>query len=205
MITDTYKPGIEKDLERRYGYPIYVKTLGDAVLTNDSTCATLTAISRTSKNPEKAMKFIELINNDKELYNLLSFGIKGKHYEMVDEDSIRILDGVKYNTNQWALGCQFNSYKLEGQEKTIWEDTIEQNKNAKVSPLLGFRIDVDSIRTELANISTALAPYGNVLGYGLSDDWESLLEKRNKEFAQDNQKVYEEVQRQIEEFKKSKN
>ncbi len=205
LLTDTYKPGAEEDLKRRYGYDVYIKNIGDAMLTNDGICGTMTAISRTSKHPEKAMEFIELINTDAELYNLLSFGIKDKHYEMVDEDSIRIFEETQYNTNQWALGCQFNSYKLEGQPKTVWEETIKMNEEAVPAALLGFRFDLDPIRTELANISTALAPYGTILGYGLSADWESLLEQRNADMAQDNQKVFEEIQRQVEEFKKANN
>ena len=47
------------------------------------------AISRTSKNPEIAMKFLEMFNTDKYLNNLINFGIEGTHYVKVADNVIK--------------------------------------------------------------------------------------------------------------------
>ena len=42
------------------------------------------AISIVSKNPERAMMFLNLLNTDEYLRNLLAFGIEGVHYDLVN-------------------------------------------------------------------------------------------------------------------------
>lgn len=52
--------------------------------------ATNTAISVNSKNPVRAMKLLKLMNTKEgaELYNLLVYGLEGKHYNKVNEIEI---------------------------------------------------------------------------------------------------------------------
>ena len=49
-------------------------------------------IGKNSKNPEKALKFIELINTNEELYNLICFGIEGKHYYLDENKQVEYID-----------------------------------------------------------------------------------------------------------------
>ena len=67
-------------------------------------------ISRTSKNPEKAFKFIELVNTDKDLYNLICFGIEGKHYNLDENGRVVFNDQGGYIPKAcWKFGNQFNA------------------------------------------------------------------------------------------------
>jgi len=205
MTTDTYKPGLEADMELRYGYPVYIKILGNPIISTGSISAALTAVSRTSKNPEKAMEFLELINSDKELYNLIVFGIEGTQYKKTGPNSIEIFSEAKYRAHAWAMGCQFNAYTLPGQPDDVWEQTIICNEEAYPSPLLGFCFDNENIKTELANLQTASAPYDALIMWGLTDDYETLVKDADAQTDKDVQVIKEEIERQIEEFKKTKN
>src|SRR5690606_446709 len=73
VIEDVYKPGVEADMKQRYGFDVYAIPMGQAIISTRSITGTMTAISRTSKNPERAAMFLELLNTDVELYNTLVF------------------------------------------------------------------------------------------------------------------------------------
>ena len=71
------------------GYISVDAPAGIAHLTTGGITATMQAINRNSKNPERAMMLLELLNTDKDLYNLLNFGIKDKHYK-IDADGFMV-------------------------------------------------------------------------------------------------------------------
>lgn len=52
----------------------------EPILTNEKASATMTSISVTSRHPERAMMFIELMNTDRYAYNLLCNGIDSIYY-----------------------------------------------------------------------------------------------------------------------------
>lgn len=67
------------------------------------------SINANSKHKEQAMMYINLINTDKVLYNLICYGIENKHYVLKD-GFYSLPDGVTaeqvgYNPGiNWALG-----------------------------------------------------------------------------------------------------
>lgn len=178
--------------------------IGKPYITTSNCDSTMLSISRNSKSPVKAMKYINLINTDKKLYNLLSYGIEGKHWEKADEDHIRLIPDADYCPNiPWAYGNQFNAYVLEGNDKDIWEKEREFNLSAETSPLLGFRADTEPITTELAQIAGIIDEY-KCLENG-SGDWEKLypefIDRLDKAGIKT---VMDEYQKQIDEFLASK-
>lgn len=205
MIYDTYKPGIETDMADRYGYEMYAKPLGDAYIANSTIQAALTAISRTCAQPEKAMEVIELINTDKELLNTLVYGNEGKQYTKTGENSIEKIEGSVYSAVAWCFGNQFLAYTLPGQTEDVWELTEKANEEAFTAPLTGFMLDEETIKTEKSNIKTILNPYSRSLKFGLVDNNLEIHQQQDRDMDQDMQKILEEVKRQVEEFKLSKN
>lgn len=194
-------PGSAAILAEKYGEEILeIPLVDEAMISNGGARATMIAVSRTSKHPKEAFELIKLLNEDKELYNLIYFGIEGKHYEKIDEDTVRIKpDGGYVNSTGFAFGSQFNSYYIEGQEKNLWEKADELNRTAKVMFLDGFELNTDNIKTEIANLSAVKKEYDYLL-YG-AEDYESA----HKEFVEKLksaglEKTMEEVQKQINEF-----
>lgn len=204
---DTYKPGVEADLKLRLKYDVVAIPLGVPILSGGSVQNALTAINKNSKNKERAMMLLELMNTDKELYNTLVYGIENEHYKKTGANSIEILPSaadVKYKNNAWQLGCQFNAFTLPGQPDDVWEQTAKANASAVVTSLDGFVGDGNSLKTQQANLNAIFKQYIPVT-YGMVNDWEKKLdEMRTRVIKAGMPDMTKEFQRQIDVWTSSK-
>ena len=60
--------------------------------------AAMNAVSSSSKNPEAAIRMIDVMNTDKEIFNMLNFGIEGTNYTMEDGFVKEIPDSATSST-----------------------------------------------------------------------------------------------------------
>lgn len=203
LDTGSWKPGVEVEAIKNQGEEIVYATYNDTLVNTSNCDSTMFAISRTCKNPEKAIQFLNYINTDVEAYNLLASGIEGKHYEKLEDGRIRIKEGNTYPIGAgWKWGNQFNAYVTDTQDPDVWEQTKKLNEDAEVSPLMGFRVDRTNIATEMAQISGVLSEY-SAIQY---DDYEKLYPEFLKRLEEAGlPKVQAEYQKQIDEFLKNKN
>ena len=51
------------------------------------------AVASTCKNPEKALEFLNLTYTDKDVINLIIYGIEGKDYVKVSDNVVKYPDG----------------------------------------------------------------------------------------------------------------
>lgn len=110
------------------------------------------AISKTSRDPERAMMFLELLNTDKYLYNLLAFGIEGKHYKKISENVIDICsDG--YSIENYTFGNTNLSYSLSGGPENQSDSAYAPDSKVIISPLLEFSFDPTPVESEIAKIT----------------------------------------------------
>lgn len=193
----TGKPGSETEFKAADGgYDVVLAPLAKPVFTGAA--STMNAISRTSKNPERAMMFLQLVNTDKELYNLLVYGIEGKHYTKLDDKYIRINQDAGYFTNtDWVFGNITNEYLPEGAPADKIEQTIKVNDEAFVSPFSGFTFNSDPVKTEIANMQAVRDEYQASLGTGTLDPEKYLpiYEEKLKKAGSD--VVVAEMQKQL--------
>ena len=199
------KPGVEAEEEAKLKRDLIAVPTSEPYITTDTVVATMTAVSATCKAPEKAIKFLELINTNAELYNLICYGIEGVHYDKLDTGHISLKEGSNYNPNSsWMFGCQYNALLLENQEDGIWEETAALNAGAVCSPLLGFTIDTAPIRTESAQCLAVFTEYDKILNCGSEDPSVYKGEMLSKLKQAGIDKVVAEVERQTKEFFNSK-
>lgn len=195
---NNYKPGGDVEEQTRYGYePVYA-FLTEPLVTTSSITGTMQVISRTSKNPERAMMFLELLNTDKDLYNMLVYGIEGKHYKKTGENSVELIPDSGYSTNvAWMLGNTLNAYLLPGVSPDIPKQIDDLNKSAKVSRVIGFTFDSEPVKSELAQCMTIKEKYAAGFSHGMFDV-DSTLAAMNKEFkAAGMDKIIAEKQKQL--------
>ena len=202
--TSSYKPGgIEASNEKakNQGTAEYIE-INPSVgfMSYSAGCPTMTAVNRTTKNPELIMKFLELINSDKELYNIVAFGVKDKHYTMNEEGKITIIPDGGYDANAgWKFGNQYNAYVIEGQPDDVWEQTKKVNSDAPFSKLTGFKPDLSKIKLEISQIETVKSKYSSVdRGYEEVASYKDAYLKEMTSAGVD--KVVEELQKQVDEF-----
>lgn len=199
------KPGVEADTALTDRGECVVIPLGTPCVSNEMALQTLTAVSSTSRNPEKAVKLLELVNTDKEVFRLIVHGIEDEHYELLEDGHIRILnkDGYNFHTSGWYFGNQFNSYVVEGKEIDIWDKMAELNNSAIKSNTLGFTFDTTNVTNEVANISAVISEFSGLSNGSVDiDSSYSAYKKKLKEAGID--KVIKEAQKQVNEFIKNK-
>lgn len=193
-------PGAEQTGAASHGGEIVIKPMMKPYLSKSKALATMIGIGKGSKNAEKSVQMIELLNTNVELFNLISFGIEGKHYTKNDEGKLIVNADAGYNPNcAWAFGNQFNAYLLEGQEDDIWEETEKMNNESITSPLIGFVLDTDPIKNEISQISSVTSEYPltTFIVNGKEGNWDAYKEKLKTAGAD---RVLEEIQKQVNEY-----
>jgi len=204
-FSGAWQPGGEALASQTYGVPMLNTAVSTPVLNNSGILATLTAISRTSKNPERAMMVLELMNSDEQLINLLTFGIEGKDYTKTTGNFIEQNPDSKYiGIPNWEMASIFNSYLIDGQPADVWTQHKQINAEAKTSPAIGFTFDPTPVKTEVSNTSAVIKEYVEGLTYGVlkvDKDYPVFVEKLKKAGSD---KVIEEMQKQIDTWQASK-
>ena len=203
----TWKPGAEVLLEKTRQDEVVFAMLQNPYVPRTGALAAMTSVSATSKHPEEAVALMKLVSTNEELFNILAWGIEGKHYTKDETGHVTEIENSGYNKigeNAWKLGNQFNAYLVVGQEDGIWEETEKMNNEAVKSPMLGFVPNTDSITTELSNISNVGAEYKARKNFGTMDpaEWYDAYVSDMK--AAGVEKVKEELQKQYDEFLASK-
>lgn len=177
------KPGFAAENKMMNGYDWIGEPLEEPVL--GYVIPTMTGVCATSKNPERALMFFDLMYSDSEVFNTVAKGLEGKHWKWVDQEKnvIGFPDGVDaqnsgYNINSdWMIGNNFLAYYLNPDQVGAWEDTNKINKEA-VMPMPGpFIFDPTPVQAELAALTTVDKQYGEAIQSGLidSDDPEKGL------------------------------
>lgn len=200
----TYKPGGDIEASQNLGYDVVQIQMSNPMVATGNLLATMTGVNAASKHPEKAVEFLEVINSDKELYNLLSFGIEGKNYKKISDTKIEVIDAQSYNVSNWMIGSVANSYITGKLPDTIWEDTKKYNEESSISPLLGFNVDTSSFVAELSNCANVLSEYSDILDQGLVNVDEKYPEFKKELKTAGVNKLVKELQKQIDKWYASK-
>ncbi len=151
---------IEKyNMVQHYG-PIY---------TTSTIQGSLNAISANSKYKKEALKYLELVNTDPKLRNMLAFGELGVDYNNVDGEKV-----IERTSDTWPLaaytqGTFFNLAVTKGAPEDQWEQVKKLNDAATSSTVLGFALDITDLQTEVANCQAVWDKYKYELITGASD------------------------------------
>lgn len=195
------KPGIEAEITVNYANEMGVVPLSEPVSTTISCTNTMNAIYYTCKHPEKAMQFLELLNTDVELNNLLNFGIEGVHYNKVSENQIELVENSGYCPNRaWTFGTAFLSYYLPGQETDIWERTKQMNEESLSAPTLGFTFNPSNVQSEMAQCASVYEEFAPSLITGTVDPAEVLPQFLEKLESAGAGRIIAEEQAQIDDW-----
>ncbi|GGH35061.1 ABC transporter substrate-binding protein [Paenibacillus segetis] len=205
------KPGFDAQESRAAGMEMVSAELnGPTVSTNDVT-GFMWAIARNSENAEKAMEVLNLFYTDKEVINLINWGIEGKHYQKVKGDIIDFAPGVDatntgYMPNwDWLTGNTYLSYIYKGGDPEIWEKTKEFNDTASPAKALGFIFNIEPVKNEYTAIMNVTNQYKVGLESGTLDPEVVLPQfiEKLKEAGID--KVIAEKQKQLDEWAQANN
>ena len=195
-------PGVSGKFKISNGYDVVNVATNEAVISRGSVQSTMTAISATSKHPERALKLLELMQTDKYLFNLMAYGIEGQDWEKDPENEKRIQrESGAYYVPEYLIGNQFLAYILPSYEDTVWEETIEENAKAKIDPNNSFWFDRTPVETELTNLAAISTEYDNQLSYSTIPVEETYAKIDEKQKLAGVDKVVDEIQTQYDAWK----
>lgn len=187
------------------GFEIKSRPITTAYKTNDTTQVANFVISQTSKNKEKAMEVLNLINTDKDLLNGLVFGPEGENWEKdaSGENRIKLLDGYSSDTRMsaWNTG---NSQILYVTDKVTDADVAQSEKvlsEAVEAATLGFNFNIEPVKTEVTSVQNIIKQYAPGINTGSVDPVQGIKEMMDKLNSEGSYaKVKEEMQKQYDEF-----
>lgn len=140
--------------------------IGDAYLDTTSINALSWMVSSKSKAPEAALKFINLTFTDKDIVNLLIYGIKDRDYVLDENGYMSYPEGQDASSVPYTaqlscgvLGNYFIMHPMAGtsKESLAWEE--EQNQKAAKSPAMGFTFDSSKVKTEYTSVANINSQY----------------------------------------------
>ncbi|WP_261302061.1 ABC transporter substrate-binding protein [Paenibacillus andongensis] len=205
----TMKPGFEAQESRLTTYSMVTAQLLEPIATTGTITGIMWGIPRNSTNPERAMMLLNLLYTDKDLINLLDWGIEGKHYVKVSDNMIDFPQGVDAKTSGyymglgWMFGNQFLSYVFKGDDPDIWKKTAEFNKNAKKSKALGFNFNAEPVKTEITAVTNVNNQYQKGVETGTLDPDKALPDYIAKLKSAGIDKIVAEKQKQLDEWAKT--
>lgn len=185
------------------GYPVVASPIMDTYITNGSTTGAMQAISANSKNKEKAMQFLNLMNTDKYVRNILNYGIEGTHYEKISDNKIKLLpESKQYQVPYFSLGNLYKTYLLDGDPDNKWDEFKKFNDASIPAADLGFNFDTTPVNTEVAGLKNVLEEFGPALNTGSVDPNEFLPKLNEKLKSAGIDKIVKEMQSQADKWKK---
>lgn len=205
------KPGFVEQESRAAGMEmVSVEIRGPFAATSNVT-GLMWSIAQQSENKEKAMEILSLFYSDKEIIDLINWGIEGVHYVKVGDNMIDFAEGLDASTSgylpnwDWLTGNAYLTYVFKGGDPEVWEKTKEFNESAKTSKALGFTFNADPVKTEYTAVTNVVDQYKVGLESGTLDPEKILPEFNQKLKAAGLDKIIEEKQRQLDEWAKQNN
>ncbi|SFB10080.1 putative aldouronate transport system substrate-binding protein [Cohnella sp. OV330] len=193
-----------------YGFPTVETLAGYPTISTNSMTSAATAISATSKNPERAMMLLNEIWGDKYLLNTLAYGVEGKNYTVKsgtvkdDNPTIEATTGADQTWAIWHnwLGPLWDQWDSNWNSTAALEAMKKNNDNGKASGILGFIFNSEPVKTEIAQVSAIQKESNPILTTGSMPDFEKYytdLQQRLNEAGMD--KIMAEAQKQFDAWK----
>lgn len=178
------QPSADNLWSASYGYPVVSTPASDAIITNTSVQGSIMAISANSEYPEKAMEFLNLLNTDPVLRNMVDSGIEGVHYKKLDDTHYENLaESKNYDMPSYSLGNNMLLYLNPTDPDDKWEQFKEFNAAGVSSPILSFNFDSTKVATQMAAVQNVKEQFWSSLMTGTVDP-ESYLPKAIEKFKE---------------------
>lgn len=174
VMLQPIKPDKEKEIFKNSKFEFAQSGVTEPMIDYLAGTGSMTAISSTSKNPARVMKFLNLLNTDPYVKNLVIHGVEGKHYNKLSENVVEPIEGSGYSlyTATWSIGNVFLDYLLPNDDPDKHEQLKAYNDRAIDSDTNTFMpaevTDPDRKQRQV-NIENATANYEKQLRLGAVD------------------------------------
>jgi len=176
---------------------------GPQVTTGNARSFTWT-IPSASREPEAAMKFLNLMYTDERIANLLAFGLEGRDYVIGPDGMADFPEGldastVPYHIHDFIFGNQFLKHPWAGTLPDLRQRAHLEMQAIGASQFLGFSADLEPIQHEVMAVQGVLDQFRRqiVSGSAPMAVFEEFLQRLEQVGASD---IVAEYQRQLDEW-----
>ncbi len=197
------KPGIKQQETNLCGMPMTIFQTMDDYVASAAPTQFPWVIPINTVDAEASMTLLNAFYTDEDLANLLSWGIEGTHYKVLDSGLITYADGVDAGNSGWShnvgweLPNQFITYVWDGNSPTLWEDIKTFNTEATKSAAMGFSFDTTNVATEITSVTNVYSEYQMGIEYGFLDPATAIDEMNDKMMTAGLDKIIAEKQSQL--------
>jgi putative aldouronate transport system substrate-binding protein len=199
-----YYPGYEITQTEQYGYLFDVKPVQSGIISTTSSRGAMNAVSVTSKNPDRAVMLLNLVNTDPYLRTLLAYGVEGVHYT---KSNNRIDLKANNGFSPWVAGLgNVNILPLKKDDPSNLYTKMfpDFNTKAQALPILGYSFDQDPVKTQMAGLNNLATQYNVGLFTGASNPATKLPEFIKKIKSAGIDAVVKEANKQLSTFLSAK-
>lgn len=166
-------------------------------------------INANAKNPERALMFLDLVKNDPRYSDLVTYGIKGTHYDVTADGKIKPLAAtanypIDGNCN-WGWRDDKLFKQVEGGIPNYADIRGAWEKVALMHPIQNWSFDDSKVKNEEAAVANLWKTDYKVLCMGFSKDPEGDLKKLIEKYkTAGDGKILQEQQAQIDAYMKGR-
>jgi putative aldouronate transport system substrate-binding protein len=168
------------------------------------------SIPQGAKNPERALMLLDKLQNDKEYFDLTTYGVPGFTYNLTSDGKLDYskidTKTITFDISPWA----WRNSKLMRTSTTDWSkyskivDTLASK--SKIDPLDGFSFDVTNVQTDIAAVTQVQEQYAKpfetgILAGSVDESYKTLIEKLKGAGIE---KIKADVDKQLKAFQASK-
>ena len=180
--TQSYAFGCELDYSNARGIDVRMVPETAAYMDCTSGQGAMMAVSITSKNPERALMFLNLLNTDPVLMTMMNYGLEGYTYNTNADGTITFIDDARAQYSPWTNGM--GNIRIlpptDAQGAGFWDRFSAYYDAAETLPYGGFIFDASEVETEGAALANVFAEYAFNLMSGAVDPDQVLPEFQAK-------------------------
>ena len=170
ISTQSYAYGCEIDFSKARGIDVRMVPASAPYMDATSGQGAMMAISTVSKNPEKALQFLNLLNTDPYVMTTLNYGLEGFTFNKNADGTITFTDARStYSPWRNGMGNVRILPPTADEGVTYWTDFAEYYNSAEALPYGAFIFDSTDVETESAAIANVFAEYAFGLCSGATD------------------------------------
>ncbi|MCQ4840659.1 ABC transporter substrate-binding protein [Neglectibacter timonensis] len=170
-------------------------------------------VNSNCETPERALEMLNFMYTNKEIQNLLAWGIEGEDYQVISDEGVGVIDYMEgqdsgtvnyYQWTKYSFPNNFLQYVMKGTNPHQWEEMDEWNKSADISLAMGFNFDATNVTTQIAACTNVVNEYNNALTGGELDPAVALPEFIQKLKSAGIDEIVKEKQTQLDQWLEAK-
>lgn len=169
--TQSYSYGYELDMQAARGIDVQYIPASAPYMDATSGQGAMMAISVSSKNPERALMFLNLLNTDPEVMTMLNYGVEGFTYNKNADGTITFIKENRDTYFPWTNGM--GNIRLlpatSAQGEGFYDRFAAFYESAEATPMGAFIFDNSVTSTENASVANVYAKYAMNLMSGAVD------------------------------------